>query len=135
MGCLSQSLRKMQSRCNPQSQHCNPQCGEISHIYNYSRLPTGSLKPNLKIWQLLLQAVNLGYQCWFTVRLFDVTKLQNAGLSIVRAKRIESYFREESELRKKVWNTSLFFQVVLIFSIKPISSSISSRNLTNNVAR
>ena len=40
-------------------------------------------------------------------------------------KRINSYFRELGELWKKVWGTSLLPKVVLISSIKPISSCIS----------
>ena len=39
---------------------------------------------------------------------------------------IKTYFCEERVLSKKVWGTSLLPQVILVFSIKPISSSISS---------
>ena len=39
-------------------------------------------------------------------------------------KRIKSYFGRIRKLQKKVWSTSLLPQVVLISSIKPISSSM-----------
>ena len=42
-------------------------------------------------------------------------------------KRIKSNFRKKEELGKKVWDTTLLPKVVLIPSIKPISSSISLR--------
>ena len=42
-----------------------------------------------------------------------------------KVKRIKSYFHELRELWKKVWGTSLLPQVLLISSIKRISSYIS----------
>ena len=57
----------------------------------------------------------------------NVTKFRNAGLPTVRSQlRIKSIFAEKRNSGTiKIWGAFLLLQAILIFSIKPISSSIS----------
>ena len=78
-----------------------------------------SLYPNLIIWLLLLKSIELGFQYWcIQYAFYDVIKLRNAGLSMVRSQTVKNVF---SQIRRIVAP-----QVVLISWIKLILSSISS---------
>ena len=67
-----------------------------------------------------INKVHNAYLCFIEFKVGNWSEKKNSLLTDIIL-----YFREEGELWKEVWGTSLLPQVVIIFSIKPISNIIS----------
>ena len=83
-----------------------------------------SLQPNLKIWLLQPTSTDLPYT------FCDVTKFRNAGLPMERSRRFKRIFKNKRNCGLLL---QVLRQVVLISSIKPISSNISLLPLEVNL--